>query len=466
MHLSRTASARRNGGIRESVGSDPLPIWLSLLLVVFLVFMNGFFVAAEFAMVKVRGSRIDTLVQEGHKRAKLAENLTSNLDAYLSACQLGITLASLGLGWIGEPAVADLLEPVLHAAGVENDVILHTISFAIAFSIITFLHIVLGELAPKTLAIRKAEGVTLWAAGPMIAFHKLMYPFIWFLNGTANRMLRLIGIAPASEHESAHTEEEIRILMKESHKSGLIDNTEMTLVDNIFEFTETTAREIMIPRTEMVVLYANLPFEENKRIALQEMHTRYPVCENDKDNIIGFVHIRDILRAEKPVSIREILRPITTVPESMQISQLLKLMQKKKTQIAILIDEYGGTSGLVTLEDIMEEIVGEIQDEFDEERPDIERKDDRTYSINGLLLIEEVNSYFKLDIESDDYDTIGGWIYSQIEIPPTRGQGVFYKDTHKFVIEETDNLRISRITVHLIKDDENSEGLLAAEKTG
>ena len=468
MHLVPRNSARRNGGIRESVGSDPLPIWLSLLLVVFLVFMNGFFVAAEFAMVKVRGSRIDTLVQEGHKRAKLAENLTNNLDAYLSACQLGITLASLGLGWIGEPAVADLLEPLLHSAGIENEVVLHTISFAIAFSLITFLHIVLGELAPKSLAIRKAEGVTLWTAGPMIVFHKVMYPFIWFLNGTANRMLRLIGITPASEHESAHTEEEIRILMKESHKSGLIDNTELTLVDNIFEFAETTAREIMIPRTEMNVLYANLSFEENKKIALQEMHTRYPVCENDKDNIIGFVHIKDILRADgkQPESIREFLRPITTVPESMQISQLLKLMQKNKTQIAILIDEYGGTSGLVTLEDIMEEIVGEIQDEFDEERPDIERKDDRTYSINGLLLIEEVNSFFNLDIESDDYDTIGGWIYSQIEIPPKRGQGVLYKDTHKFVIEETDNLRISRITVRLIKDDENSENLFTTEKTG
>lgn len=430
--------------------------------------MNGFFVAAEFAMVKVRGSRIDTLVQEGHKRAKLAERLTNNLDAYLSACQLGITLASLGLGWIGEPAVADLLEPLLHAMGIESEVILHTISFAIAFSLITFLHIVLGELAPKSLAIREAEGVTLWTAGPMIAFYKLMYPFIWFLNGTANRLLGLFGIAPPSEHESAHTEEEIRILMKESHKSGLIDNTELTLVDNIFEFAETTAREIMIPRTEMNVLYANLSFEENKAIALREMHTRYPVCENDKDNIIGFVHIKDILRADgkKPQSIRDILRPITTVPESMQISQLLKLMQKKKTQIAILIDEYGGTSGLVTLEDIMEEIVGEIQDEFDEERPDIERKDETTYSINGLLLIEEVNSFFNIDIESDDYDTIGGWIYSQIEIPPKRGQGVLYKDTHKFVIEETDNLRISRITVRLIKDNENSGGLLTAEKTG
>lgn len=458
-------SARRNDGNRESVGSDPLPLFFSLLLVVFLVFMNGFFVAAEFAMVKVRGSRIDALVQEGHKRAKLAVHLTDNLDAYLSACQLGITLASLGLGWIGEPAIADVLEPLLLSMGIESGVVLHTISFAIAFSIITFLHIVLGELAPKTLAIRKSEGVTLWTAGPMIWFHKLMYPFIWFLNGTANRLLRMFGIMPASEHDSAHTEDEIRILMKESHKSGLIDNTEMTLVDNIFEFTETTAREIMIPRTEMNCLYANLPFEENQQMALQEMHTRYPVCENDKDNIIGFVHIKDILKvsSQELSSIRQIIRPITTVPESMQISQLLKLMQKKKTQIAILIDEYGGTSGLVTLEDIMEEIVGEIQDEFDEERPDIERKDETTYSINGLMLIEEVNSYFGIEIESDDYDTIGGWIYSQIEIPPKRGQGILYGETHKFVIEETDNLRISRITVRIIEDGENTEGLLVAE---
>lgn len=429
--------------------------------------MNGFFVAAEFAMVKVRGSRIDTLVQAGHKRAKLAVHLTNNLDAYLSACQLGITLASLGLGWIGEPAIADLLKPLLLRLGIESDVVLHTISIAVAFSIITFLHIVLGELAPKTLAIRKSEGVTLWTAGPMIAFYRLMYPFIWFLNGTAIRLLRLFGIAPATEQDSAHTEEEIRILMKESHKSGLIDNTELTLVDNIFEFTETTAREIMIPRTEMNCLYANLSFEENKALALENLHTRYPVCENDKDNIIGFVHMKDILRIDekKPDDIREIMRPITTVPESMQISQLLKLMQKKKTQIAILIDEYGGTSGLVTLEDIMEEIVGEIQDEFDEERPDIERKDDDTYSINGLLLIEEVNSFFNLDIESDDYDTIGGWIYSQIEIPPKRGQGVDYKDTHRFIIEETDNLRISRITVRVNSDHANG-GLLSAEKTG
>lgn len=436
------------------MGDDPFPLAVDLVLIMLLVFLNGFFVSVEFAMVKVRGTRIDTLVQEGNKRAKLASHLTGHLDAYLSACQLGITLASLGLGWIGEPTIAKALEPVFEGMGLSKSWV-HPLSFVIGFSFITVLHIVLGELAPKTLAIRQSETVTLWAAGPLIVFRKIMSPFIWLLNGTANLILKMVGIQPADEISSAHTEEEIRILMKESHKSGLIDNTELTLVDNIFEFAETNAHEIMIPRTEMICLYANQSFEANKEIALKEMHTRYPVCENDKDNIIGFIHIRDLLQVpENSVQdIRQLLRPLTTVPESMPISTLLKLMQKKKSQIAILIDEYGGTSGLVTLEDIMEEIVGEIQDEFDEERPNLEKKDDSTYSINGMMLIEEVNSFFGLDIPTEDYDTIGGWMYSQIEIPPKRYQAVELEEGFRFVVEETDHLRISRIQV--IRDEAN-----------
>ncbi|MBP2118235.1 CBS domain containing-hemolysin-like protein [Cohnella lubricantis] len=401
-------------------------------------------------MVKVRGTRIDALVQEGNKRAKLASRLTSHLDAYLSACQLGITLASLGLGWIGEPTIASVLGPLFHDLGFAESWI-HPLSFIVGFSAITVLHIVLGELAPKTLAIRQAEPVTLWAAAPLVFFRKVMSPFIWLLNGTANGILRMAGIQPADAIASAHTEEEIRILMKESHKSGLIDNTELTLVDNIFDFAETNAHEIMIPRTEMVVLYANQPFERNRTIVLTEMHTRYPVCDGDKDNIIGFVHIRDLLQASDDAApdLRKLIRPLLSVPESMAISSLLKLMQKNKSQIAILIDEYGGTSGLVTLEDIMEEIVGEIQDEFDEERPELEKKDDLSYSISGMMLIEEVNSYFGLDIPTDDYDTIGGWMYSQIEIPPKKHQAVDVEEGFRFEIEETDNLRISRIKVIL-----------------
>nr|WP_130616435.1 hemolysin family protein [Cohnella abietis] len=427
---------------------DPFPLSVDLVLIFILVFLNGFFVAAEFAMVKVRGSRIDTLVQEGHKKAKVASHLMDHLDAYLSACQLGITLASLGLGWIGEPAIARMLEPLFVSMNLSSSFV-HPASFIIGFTFITVLHIVLGELMPKSVAIRKAEMVTLWTATPLIFFRRVMSPFIWALNGIAGLLLKPFGIDTSEVSSSAHTEEEIRILVKESHKSGLIDKTELTLMDNIFEFVETNAREIMIPRTDMSCLYGNLSFEENKAMALREMHTRYPVCEKDKDNIIGFVHIKDLLKVSDHSihDIRDVMRPITTIPESMPISTLLKLMQKRKSQIAILIDEYGGTSGLVTLEDIMEEIVGEIQDEFDEERPDLEQQDESTYSINGMMLIEEVNSYFGLDISTDDYDTIGGWVYSQIENPPTKSQFVESVDGYRFTIEETDHMRISRITV-------------------
>jgi CBS domain containing-hemolysin-like protein len=440
--------------------SDPLPMWLSFVFIILLIVLNGFFVATEFALVKVRGTRIESLAEEGNKRAKFARSILHNLDAYLSASQLGITLASLALGWIGEPAFARLFEPLFSYLGLP-DAIKHTVSFLIAFSLMTMFHITLGEQAPKTYAIRKAENVTLLASGPMILFYKIMFPFIWILNGLSTRILKMAGIEPTSEHGSAHTEEEIRILMKESHKSGHIDNTELTLVDNIFDFAEKTARQIMIPRTDMACLYANKSYQENLEIALREMRTRYPVCDPDKDNIVGFIHIKDLFKPNMNVKdIKKLIRPITAVPESIPISDLLKLMQKKKTQMALLIDEYGGTSGLVTLEDIIEEIVGDIQDEFNQERPSIEKLSDNTYSIDGLLLIEEVNSYFGLDIDNDDYDTIGGWIYSQIEVPPTKGQIVNYNNEVEFVIEETDHRRISRILVREAAHQTNSLKLL------
>ncbi|MFB5265550.1 hemolysin family protein [Paenibacillus enshidis] len=423
---------------------------LNLVAVLFLVLLNGFFVSAEFAMVKVRGSRIDMLMDTGNKRAAYASNMIHNLDAYLSACQLGITLASLGLGWIGEPAIAGLIEPLFASAGL-GPVYVHGTAVVIAFILITILHIVLGELAPKTIAIRNAEKITLYSAALMTWFYKIMYPFIWVLNGLANRLLRLFRIEPVSEYDgSAHTEEEIRILMKESNKSGLIDNTELALVDNIFDFSTTTAREIMIPRTEMICLYSHFSTEENLTIALDSMRTRYPICGEDKDHIIGFIHIKDLLRADT-LDTRTMIRPILAVPESTQISDLLKKMQRSKTQIAILIDEYGGTSGLVTLEDIMEEIVGEIQDEFDQERPVLEQIGEEEFSIDGMMLIEEFNDHFGLELSSEDLDTVGGWMYSQIEaIPPQPGQSVAHNG-FLIMVEETENKRISR--VRLMKEE-------------
>ncbi|MEC0169557.1 hemolysin family protein [Paenibacillus graminis] len=425
--------------------SDPLPGILHVGLIILLVLLNGFFVSVEYAMVKVRSGRIDSLMEEGSKRAVAASNIVHNLDGYLSACQLGITLASLALGWLGEPAVATIVGPIVTSLGF-GETSVYVISLVIAFMFITVLHIVLGELAPKTIAVNKAEAVLLLTAGAMNVFFRIMYPIIWIVKGLASGLLRLFRLAPASELATAHTEEEIRILMQESNKSGLIDNTEMTLVDNIFEFADTMAREIMIPRTEMICLNNHLTVEENMEIAFDGMRTRYPVCDGDKDHILGFIHIKDLIRDNAP-KYSELIRPILTVPESIQISALLKVMQRAKTQIAILIDEYGGTSGMVTLEDIMEEIVGEIQDEFDEERPGVEKLGEDEFSIDGLMLIEEINDRLGLNMETDDYDTVGGWLYSKLEVnPPQKGQTVEF-DSHLFVVEETDNKRISRIKV-------------------
>ncbi|MCE3201230.1 HlyC/CorC family transporter [Paenibacillus sonchi] len=425
--------------------SDPLPGILHVGLIILLVLLNGFFVSVEYAMVKVRSGRIDSLIEEGSKRAVAAGNIVHNLDGYLSACQLGITLASLALGWLGEPAVATIVGPIVTSLGF-GETSVYVISLIIAFMFITVLHIVLGELAPKTIAVNKAEAVLLLTAGAMNVFFRIMYPIIWIVKGLASGLLRVFRLAPASELATAHTEEEIRIIMQESNKSGLIDNTEMTLVDNIFEFADTMAREIMIPRTEMICLNNHLTVEENMEVAFEGMRTRYPVCDGDKDHILGFIHIKDLIRDNAP-KYSELIRPILTVPESIQISALLKVMQRAKTQIAILIDEYGGTSGMVTLEDIMEEIVGEIQDEFDEERPGVEKLGEDEFSIDGLMLIEEINDRLGLNMETDDYDTIGGWLYSKLEVnPPQKGQTVEF-DSHLFVVEETDNKRISRIKV-------------------
>lgn len=421
---------------------------LDTMLVLFFVMLNGFFVAAEFAMVKVRHTRIETLVSEGNVKAKFAQQLTNNLDAYLSACQLGITLASLGLGWAGEPAIARMVEPILSIFALSQTTI-GTISFTIAFSIITSLHIILGELAPKSVAIQKSEQVTMWAAPFLVAFYKIMYPFIWFMNGTANRVLRWGGLEPVSDIESAHTEEEIRILMEESHRQGFINQTELTLMDNIFDFAERHTREIMIPRTDMICLDIKKSYDENLAIALEEQKTRYPVCDSDKDNILGFIHIKDLLSPlalQKKSDLQNITREVLSVPESMQISSVLKLMQKNKAQIAIAIDEYGGTAGLITVKDILEEIVGEMQDEFDDERPLIEIQDKNAHLVDGRILIEEFNDFFELQLHSEDMDTLGGWICSRTELPLEVNRKISYEG-YEFIITEADYMRVNRVLI-------------------
>jgi CBS domain containing-hemolysin-like protein len=434
-------------------------ILLNLLLVVFLVLLNGFFVAAEFSLVKVRQTRLAQLVSEGNKNAKYAQKVTQQLDAYLSACQLGITFASLGLGWVGEPAIAHLIvEPVLTALEMPHYLV-NPISFAIAFGIITFLHIVFGELAPKSLAIQKAETTSLWTAAPLMFFYKISYPLIWMLNGTANFFIRRLGIEPATEDESAHTEEEIRQLVNQSHKSGHIDQTELALVDNVFDFSERLAREIMIPRIDMVCLYDDNTFEENLEIMRQSRHSRYPVAHEDKDRLIGFVHTTDFYLSaltKGKADLKDFLRPLLTVPESMEISHVLRLMQKRRSQMAIVIDEYGGTAGLITMEDILEEIVGDIQDEFDENvRPDIESTNNEL-SVSGKTLLTELSDYIPIEITSDEVDTIAGWLYSQLNEDVAEGKSVKYQN-YLFTITELENHRITRVGITHVNEDEPAD---------
>ena len=436
---------------------DIVPILMQLLLVAFLISMNGFFVAAEFCCVKMRPSRLETLIQEGNKRAKYAKRLTDELDESLSVTQLGITLASLGLGWIGEPFVAKLILPLTRYAGL-GDAAGHTISFTLAFTIITSCHIILGELTPKSMAIANTEKILLSIALPMLIFWKLMFPFVWLLNRTAGLVTKFLGYDQLSEGETAHNPEEIRLLMEESHKQGLVDDTEATFVDNVFDFTELSVREIMVPRTDMVCLYLNKSYTENMNTIIEEEMTRYPICDEDKDHIIGFLHVKDMLNAmvnKRQINLRTLARKVLVVPESMDVSVLLKTMQKNRSQLAIVVDEYGGTAGMVTIEDVIEEIVGDIQDEFDEEeRPEIEKRSDLIYSVDAKLLLEELEDAFKIKIEDSDVDTIGGWLYDQLGGEPQIGQQRAFNG-NIFSVEEVDGVRITRVAVKLTKPIES-----------
>ena len=444
---------------------DIVPTILDLLLVVFLIFMNGFFVAAEFCCVKMRSSRLETMIAEGSSRAKYAKQLTDHLDSSLSVTQLGITLASLGLGWVGEPAVAQLILPLTRSVGLSDDVG-HTVALAIAFSLITSLHIVLGELTPKSMAIANVERIMLAIAFPMVLFGKVMKPFVWILNTVANHISRHLGYEVIGENEDAHTEEEIRLLMKESYRQGLINSTEADFVDNVFSFTELNAREIMVPRTDMICLYLDDTPAERIKTILEEQQTRYPVCYEDKDHIIGFIHVKDLLpplvRGET-LNLRRYIRKALIVPESMDGSVLLRTMQAQGSQLAIVVDEYGGTAGIVTVEDIVEQIVGDIRDEFDEERESLEWRGEDLGSIDAKLLLEEVNDLLGIRIEDEDVDSIGGWIYDRLGEAPRVGHMTAHTGT-LFFVEEVDGVRITRVLVRLPHTEAEQGEAVAAGK--
>ncbi|CAM4195562.1 hemolysin family protein [Paenibacillus tarimensis] len=419
---------------------------LNIVMIVILIVLTAFFVATEFAIVKLRGSRVDQMVNEGRKNALAVQKVTSNLDGYLSACQLGITITALGLGWLGEPTVEKLLYPVFHDLGISEDAG-HILSFAIAFALITFLHVVIGELAPKSIAIQKAEQVSVVTAPLIIFFYKLMYPFIWVLNGSANLLVRALGMRPASEHEEAHSEEEIRIILSESFESGKINKTEYGYVNKIFTFDELLAREIMVPRTDMICLYMDKSLSENISIIKKEQYTRFPVASESKDHIIGFINTKQFFLHydnQPDFDLKSLIQPLLTVPEVMPIKTLLSKMQQQRVHIALLLDEYGGTSGLITIEDILEEIVGEIRDEFDaDEKKPVEKIGDNRYLVQGNTLLDEVNQLIGIPLTDEDVDTIGGWLFSRH--PELQKGEEWQYGPITFIVQERDKNRIRRI---------------------
>jgi CBS domain containing-hemolysin-like protein len=438
----------------------------NLVLIAILIALTAFFVTSEFAIVKIRSSRIDQLIEEGNSSAISAKKVISNLDEYLSACQLGITITALALGWIGESTIEHLLAPFFSGWDIPESAS-RILSIGIAFATITFLHVVVGELAPKTLAIQKAELITLIMSRPLILFYKLMYPFIWLLNGSARIVVRLFGLKPVSESDMAHTEEELRIILSESYKSGEINQSEFKYVNKIFEFDNRIAKEIMVPRTEIVSLSKEDTLETLLHVIREEKFTRYPIIDGDKDHIIGLVNIKemvtDLIGNEKLSSqtLEEYTRPIIRVIETIPIHDLLVKMQKDRMHMAILMDEYGGTSGLVTVEDILEEIVGEIRDETDmDEIPMVRKVKEDHFIIDSKVLVSEVNDLLGVDIDDDDIDTIGGWILT--ENYEAKMGDVILHDGYSFKILDMEEHHIKYIEVNKIipEEQQNTSNML------
>lgn len=420
---------------------------LALFLVLILVLLNALFVAAEFAFVKARPARITSLASSGSSLAAHAQHCIRNLDAYLSVSQLGITLSSLGLGWLGEPAVARLLEPLfLNVLNISSPAVLHTVSFIIAFSFITILHVVFGELVPKSLAIQRAEKLSLLLAPAMRFFFVIFYPAIWLLNGAANRIVRLLGVEPAGAHEKAHTEEELRLLVSESYQSGLLRRSEKELLQNVFNFEKKVASDVMVPRPEVVYLDRQRSLDENLTTANLSGHTRFPLCDRDLDHVLGLVHIKDLSRLQG-TSLESIQREITAVPEGFTLDRLLRRFQRNRQHMAIVIDEYGGIVGLITLENVLEELVGQIQDEFDNEPPDVQKEEGGQYLVSGRTLIEEATDRFGIPVpEETEYDTLGGLVFNTLGKTPKLGDEVEVGD-YRLQVAELHGYRITKVRI-------------------
>lgn len=423
---------------------------LFLFLVILLVAANGFFVASEFSLVSVRRSRIVSLAENGHVRAAILLGMLDNLNSYISATQLGITMASLALGWIGEPALSRLLEPPLH--GLVSDAVRHTIAFTSAFTIITFLHIVLGELAPKTLALDRAERVALAIAWPMRIFHTLFSWPIRILDFAGRSAVRLFGLQMSPDHASVYTVDELRQIINISHSSGALEADEQQLLHRIFEFSDSEVQDVMIPRNDVAALPVTATFDETMSLFNSRGFSRIPVYQEQLDNIIGIVVRRDLepFLSHSDVSdfaIVELIHPPRFIPANAQLSTALKQMQSSRTHMLFIVDEYGGFEGIITLEDLLEEIVGEIDDEFDDVSPEQCIEDKNGYLLDGMMTMREVNLRLHLSLPEDaPYSTIAGFLLAQSGRLLQQGESILFQDS-RFTVESVDKKRIRRVRV-------------------
>jgi CBS domain containing-hemolysin-like protein len=414
------------------------------------VLSNGFFVAAEFSLVSVRRTRIAELVARGQAGADAVQKAIENPDRVIAATQLGITLSSLALGWIGEPALSHLLEPVvLLFPPVARSGISHSLSAALAFALITFLHVVVGELAPKSIALQDPERTSLVVSRPTLFTERLFKPAIWALNGTGNALLRLVGVQPVSGHQLLHSVEELKMLVDASTEGGVVQEAESEMLHAVFDFGEMIVRQVMVPRTEVAAVEADTPLEEIIHLATESTYTKFPVYEENLDQVIGIVHVKDLLKAMQSndcqgCMARGLMREPLFVPETLHVSALLRRFRDHRQHSAIVLDEFGGTAGLVTLEDLMEEIVGEVSDMFDAATPGFETLPDGSILIDGLTLIEEVNEQLGLELVDSYYDTIAGYVMGRLGRIP-RLHDVVEAGGVRFRVEEMDRLRVARV---------------------
>ena len=442
---------------------DLTDIFINIFIILFLLFVNGFFVAAEFSLVKVRKTRLEQLCNEGNSNAKKAMKLVDDVNKMLAAAQLGVTIASIALGWVAESTIVQLIEPVIRLfAGSLAHVSSHVVAVPVSFVLVTYFHVLLGEQLPKCISLRHPETIALLVSTPMDMFITIFKPFVWLLEVSGNKILSACH-ANSEDASLVHSTEELDMLVDASYNEGVLNETEAEMLHNMFKFSDLMAKQVMIPRTDMVCIPGDITYEELNKVALENQYTRYPVYEENIDKILGFIHVKDLYSLtmkHEAFSVQKLIRPLMLVPETMTLDNLIIEFRKLHCQIAVVIDEFGGTSGLITLEDVLEDIIGEVQDEFDEEaEADIKEIGEDTYIANAMMRIDELVKFFDLKeslFEEDDVDTIAGLVVKLLGRIAQVGDTVSFNGL-TFTVKEVDGARITKLQIYKEHVEESEE---------